>query len=342
MKNSAMTSERDMGVRSQWINSAVVRRARPLAARLAAAGVLAAALATAQGAQAGSTPITVGTAGSYGVLVGSGDTLTLGGAFNMSGNLGVGASSTVNESNNNSISGTEYKDSGVTTDKTSGTTSISGGTITQSMSSVISAATSASAAAKALTATSGMTDQGGSISVNGSSVTINALTNLSENVLDISALSLTNGTLTFNDNGYTGAKFIVNITGNFNVSSSGSGKSIIQGINGASGSDIIFNIENAGSTVSITGNSTNALIGTILDPSSSVTLSGGGSLTGAILAGFNNAGKSYTVQDNSSGFNVTQLGYVARTTSVPEPPSIALFGAGIAAVAVFARRRRPV
>ena len=72
------------------------------------------------------------------------------------------------------------------------------------------------AAAAALTKTSGLVDQSGSITLtSGQSVTIKALTNLSENVLDISSLSLTNGTLTFDDNGFTNAKFIVNISMRF-------------------------------------------------------------------------------------------------------------------------------
>jgi len=203
------------------------------------------------------------------------------------------------------------------------------------MTSIISAAASASTSAAALTATSGLTDQGGSISLNGSSVTIKALTNLSENVLDISALSLTNGTLTFDDNGFTGAKFIINVTGAFSVGNS----AIIKGINGASGADIIFNIEGTNSNaVSLTGNSTTSVIGTILAPQRNVNIGGGGSLTGSLIAGVNNAGKSYTVTQSSGGYNITSMGYTPRTVNTPEPSSIAIFGAGM--LALFGIRRR--
>jgi hypothetical protein len=292
-------------------------------------------------ALASSFPVTLGTSSTYGVLVGSGDSMTLNAGLAVSGNVGFGANDSVNLNYKSfAVSGNAYEASGFSTSH--GSLTVSGTTYsTYSMTQAITDATTASTAAAGLTATVGLTNQGGSINLNGTSLVIKALGNLSENVLNISALSLTNGTITFDDNGYTGAKFIVNISGNFNVSSSGSGKSIIQGINGASASDIIFNIENSGSTVSITGNSTNSLIGTILDPASNVTLGGGGTLTGALLAGFNNAGKAYTVTDNSGGFNITSFGYTPRSGGrVPEPSSIATFGVGILAVAALARRRR--
>jgi hypothetical protein len=297
------------------------------------------ALGSAGTAEAGSTPITVGTAGNDGLLIGAGDAGSLNGSLAVSGNLGVGAGDSVNLNwQSLTVSGNAYLGSGFSTSR--GSPVVYGTTYSNySMTQAIADAKTASTSAAALTATAGLTDQGGSISVNNSSVTINALTNMSENVLDISALSLTNGTLTFNDNGYTGAKFIVNITGNFNISSNGSGKSIIKGINGASASDIIFNIENAGSTVSITGNSTNQIIGTILAPADNVTVGGGGTLTGALMAGFNNAGTSYTVSTSSGGFDLSQVSYTPRT-NVPEPSSMALLGAGMAGIAVFARRRR--
>jgi hypothetical protein len=293
-------------------------------------------------ALAGTTPITLGTAANYGVLVGANDTLSVNG-FALNGNLGVGQNSTINQNGYaNYVTGNAYL--GGTENYTGGgVTWVSGSVVTQSMAQAISDASSASASAAALAATAGLTDQGGSINLNGGSVTIKALTNMSENVLDISALSLNNGTITFDDNGYTGAKFIINVTGNFNINSSGLGKSIIQGINGASASDIIFNIVNTGQSVSILGNSTNQIIGTILAPQANVQLGGGGTLTGEIIAGFNNAGKNYTVQSSSGGFDINSYGYVPRSGGgkVPEPSSIALFGAGIVAIAALARRYRP-
>lgn len=287
-------------------------------------------------------PITLGTATNYGLLLGTGQTATLAGSVNVTGNVGIGQGSTLNLSGINVISGTVYEDTGVTTNYGLGLTLASGGTVTQSMSTAVSAANSASTAAAGLMATGGLTGQGGAISVTNSSLTIKALGNLSENVLTISSLSLLNGTLTFDDNGYTGAKFIVNVTGGFSVGSSGSGKSIIQGINGATAADIIFNIEGTGSTVSLTGSSSNSVIGTILAPSRNVTVGGGGTLTGSLVAGVNNLGKSYTAQSTTGGFNITDYAYTPGQSSsrAPEPSTIALFGTQVVALVALWRRKR--
>jgi hypothetical protein len=287
-------------------------------------------------------PITLGTAANYGVLVGSGQTLDLNGGVAIAGNVGVGSGSSVQTSSINVISGTVYQDSGVSNVNT-GLTFVTGGTVTASMASTVSSALTASNAAAALSATAGMTNQNGAIALNGQSLTIKAVTNLSENVLYISSLSLLNSTLTFDDNGYTNAKFIIDITGGFSVSSTGALKSVIQGINGASADDIIFNIEGTGTTVNLTGNSTTALMGTILAPQRNVTLGGGGSLTGALIAGVKNSGTSYTVNQSGSGYNITTLGFTPRTVvNTPEPSSIALFGAGgLFLLAVRRRRKLP-
>ncbi|HTJ63254.1 MAG TPA: ice-binding family protein [Alphaproteobacteria bacterium] len=286
---------------------------------------------------ASAAAITLGSASDYGVLVGTGQTLSITGGFNLTGDLGLGNSSKFNKSGTNKITGNYYHDSSVS-GSSSGTTTITGSTITQSMSTVVGDALSASTTAGALAGTTGLQNQGGSISLSNSSLTIKALTNLSENVLNISALSLTNGTLTFDDNGYTGAKFIINVTGNFTLSQA----SVIKGINGASAADIIFNIEGTGNTVSLTGNSSSSVIGTILAPSRNVTASGGGTLTGALIAGVNNAGNGYKLATGSGGYNITEYGYKPSTGGgggrAPEPSTIALFGAGLAGLAVVRRR----
>jgi hypothetical protein len=205
---------------------------------------------------------------------------------------------------------------------------------------VTDAATAASSAA-ALTATSGFATsyQNTALSVSGNSITLNAVTNLSENVLDISSLSLLNGTITLNDNGYTGAKFIINVTGGFSINSTGSSSAKIVGTNGASASDVIFNIEGTGSTVSITGNSSNSIIGTILAPQRNVTIGGGGTLSGAIVAGANNLGQSYTLTSQSTGFNINSFGYVPGAVKTPEPSSLALFSTGLIAAGYWRTRR---
>jgi hypothetical protein len=291
-------------------------------------------------ASAVTTPITLGTASNYGILVGEGDTLDLNGGFNLAGNIGIGKNGKAQLDGNNAIAGNAYEDSGVTTSYNSGTTSLSGTIYTQSMATAIADASNAAIAAAALTAN--LSVSGNAINLSSSSITIKALTNLSENVLNISSLSLMNSTLTFDDNGFAGAKFIINVTGAFTIGTSGSGKSFIKGINGASGADVLFNIEGSSGTVSITGNSADQIIGTILAPARSVTIGGGGTLAGNIIAGVKNVGTgTSTISDQSTGFNINALAYVPRTViKTPEPSSIALFGAGgLALLAV--RRRRP-
>jgi hypothetical protein len=319
------------------IPMAVFRFSMAHRAAFAAVAISLSLLGGAKGAAAGTiTPVTLGTASTYGVLIGTGETLTLNGGFNLSGNIGVGASDTVNLSGNNAISGTAYEDSDVNYNA-SGNTSVSGGVVTQSMTSVLSAAASASTAAKNDTTGSILSGYGSSISVTSAatSVAIKALSS-GENILNISALSLSNGTLTFDDNGHSGAKFIINITGN--LTASGANALTIKGINGATGADILFNVTGAGSSVSLTGNNA-TYIGTILAPAANVTIGGNGTLTGNILAGFNNAGKSYTVGEQSSGFNITSLGYKPSTvTKTPEPSTIALFGFGVVGLAIARRR----
>lgn len=128
------------------------------------------------------------------------------------------------------------------------------------------------------------------------------------------------------------------MTGGFSIGNS----AVIKGINGAGADDIIFNIEGTGSTVSLTGNSSTSVIGTILAPQRNVSLGGGGSLTGALIAGVNNAGKSYTLTQASSGYNITSLGYLPYSGGgghVPEPSSLLLYGGGIAALLWFGRYR---
>jgi len=309
--------------------------------RIAVLGAIAAIGLLAGRQQADAAAITLGTASTYGVLLGNSQTLSLGGGFNLNGNIGLGTSSNISVSGSNSVTGNAYID-GSYSYSGNGSVNVSGGITTQSMATAISNAYSASTTAGALSAN--LSVSGNAIGLtSGQSLTIKALTNASENVLNISSLSLTSGTLTFDDNGYTGAKFIINVTGGFSIGTSGSVKSLIQGINGASAADIIFNIEGTGSTVSLTGANSTSMIGTILAPSRNVTVGGGGTLTGALIAGVANAGKSYTLANNSTGFNITDYAYKPSTGGssgrAPEPSSIALLSAGLAGLAAVRRRR---
>ena len=303
---------------------------------------LAAFAAFSAGKKASADIVDLGSAASYGILTGQTESASFSGHLNLTGDLGVGASSTLKfTGSGNVVSGTEYADSGVSAN---GNAAISGGVVTQSMASAIDDAASAATTAATLAATPGLLDQGGSISVNGGSIVIKAVQNASENVLNISSLSLINGTITFDDNGYTDAKFIINVAGGFSINSSKSKLAIINGVNGATASDVIFNIEGTGSTVSLTGSSGNAIIGTILAPQRNVSLGGGGSLAGALIAGVSNAGKSYTLTQVSSGYNITSFGYKPSAgggghTNLPEPSSILLYLVGLAALIACGRQR---
>lgn len=280
--------------------------------------------------------VTLGDAGWYGLMAGNYNTVTLSGGGTVDGNVLVGKNDTLSFSGSNYIDGILLKGSNVS-GSTSGTT-ITGGTQINNttVQAAIADAQNAADAASALSETPGVYSPS-SITLSGSTLTIKAMTNLSENVIDITNLSLTNGTLIFDDNGYDGAKFIVNVSGNFTITSSGSGKkSEIKGINGASASDILFNVEGTGSTVSITGNSTNSIIGTILAPQRNVDVQSG-TLTGAIIAGFGNSGKSYTLKDRS-GFDIVAAPY-SPPHRTPEPASLMLFGSGLTALWAVRKRR---
>jgi len=295
--------------------------------------LVAAAIASLGAAEASAT-VTLGSASNFALLNGNNDTVRINGGSTITGNMGVGSSDTFSGWGTASthINGTLYE--GGAPSGTTGSVTISGGAVINAsmISTAISDANAAASAAAALAAT--VTVPGNLINIIGSSLTIKALTNLSENVINITNLNIKNGSLIFDDNGFTGAKFVVNVTGtgSFTMFTTGSNTSSITGINGAAASDILFNIESTGQTVSISGNS--SAIGTILAPTSNVSLNGG-SLTGEIIAGFGSVSKSYTIDTQQSNFTITQASY----KKVPEPGTIALFGAGIAALALVRRRR---
>jgi PEP-CTERM motif len=62
------------------------------------------------------------------------------------------------------------------------------------------------------------------------------------------------------------------------------------------------------------------------------------------VAGINNAGKSYTLQSTTGGFNITDYAYKPGQSSggggrAPEPSTILLFGTQVAALVALRRRK---
>jgi len=309
-----------------WIKRAI--------GRAGALAAMAAGLLVAGAHVAAADPITLGSASTYGLLLGTNETLTANN-LHVSTDIGISSSDKVNLNGYLTVSGNAYID-GSPTVGGKGSYSVSGSIISQSMTAIDAEAYSASTTAGALAANLSVSGNAINVTSSTNSIVIKAITNASENVLTISSLALSNGSITFDDNGYTNAKFIVNVTGGFSMTNA----ALVKGINGAAGDDIIFNIEGTGTTVNLTGNSSTSLLGTILAPQRNVNLGGGGNLTGALIAGVKNSGTSYTVNQNSAGYNITSLGFTPRNpVNTPEPSTMALFGAGVSAL-IAARRRR--
>jgi choice-of-anchor A domain-containing protein len=164
-----------------------------------------------------------------------------------------------------------------------------------------------------------------------STLTLDATDQLADNVFDITDLDLDGGNcLNIDDGSHAGAKFVINVTGKFIIGAGG----CINLLDATKASDVIFNIEGTGQTVSITGGG-GTIEGTILAANRSVTVNNA-SITGEIIAGIGNLGSGYTVQaDNST---VTFAAYTPPPR-LPEPASLVLFGTGVAVVAAIRKRR---
>lgn len=165
----------------------------------------------------------------------------------------------------------------------------------------------------------------------GHSRTFTATNQAADNVFTITNLDLDGGgCLTIDDGSHAGAKFVIDVTGNFTIGSLG----CINLASQTTARDVIFNIEGTGSTVSITGGG-GAIQGTFLAPDRSVSITNA-NITGEVIAGVHNLSSGYTV----NGFDST-ISFVAFSPPgrVPEPGTLALFGGGTAAIALLKRRR---
>ena len=165
----------------------------------------------------------------------------------------------------------------------------------------------------------------------GQNVTFTATNQLADNIFTISNIDLDGGgCLTLDDGNHSGAKFVIDVTGNFTIGSGGCVK--LQGLTQAQ--DVIFNIEGTGSTVSITGGG-GAINGTFLAPDRSVTVTSA-TITGEIIAGVHNLGSGYTTKGFDSTVHFVAFSPPGR---VPEPGTLTLFGGGMAGIAYIKRRR---
>lgn len=186
------------------------------------------------------------------------------------------------------------------------------GSILTGQSATLNAAQTA--ALNAVTTFNGLTPTSTMTSINGS-LTIFGSAGL--NVIDLGGIQLGNGqTLTFN--APAGAEFVINDAGNLVLNSG-----LIQETGGVLTTDLVFNV--AGKVQTSGGlNNESVINGIVLDQSGQIALSPG-AINGELIAGGNNP-------------QIVSGGSVNQMTTVPEPSTLLLFGAGLSGLLL--RRRR--
>ena len=245
--------------------------------RLVAAAVPMAAAAALMPASAHAATIDLGDASNYAVL--AIDSFQFNGPGSITGNVGIGQS--MNFASPAVVNGTVFLNTGVA--KT-GNVAASGGYVTADLSSAISSALSEASTLKGLTATQTFGTLPGGFSITG---------NGGVNVVDVAGINMSSGALTLSGN--ANDIFIINVSGDFKSSNS---DMVLSG--GVTANHVLFNITG---NVAITGGGGNNFYGTILAPSSDVSVHDK-NLTGEIIGN--------TIED-TSGFTVT------GTPAVPLP-----------------------
>jgi hypothetical protein len=266
---------------------------------------------------ASATTITLGAAANYAILAGPYVNSFTMNSVTINGGVAVGSNGSLLW-NGPTINGSVWEASGV-----SGTNSahVSGTTTTNyNLSTAISNAQTAESTAAGLTATT--TVSGGAINVTSSSTDVTVNATGAQTVLDVSSMSINNGSLTLN--GTSGDVFIINVTGTGGISFQNTANIVLTG--GLTAYNVLFNVEATNATVSLQASSSSVFNGTILALNSGATLNNGGTLNGAVIAAFGSSSTSYGIT-SQGGFTVNYEGF--GDPPVPEPATLSLFALGV-------------
>lgn len=276
---------------------------------------------------ASATTITLGAAANYAILAGPYvNTFTMN-AVTVNGDVAVGTHGSLLW-NGPTINGNVWEASsvsGTNTAHVSGTT-----TTNYNLSTAISNAQTAESTAAGLTATT--TVSGGAINVTGSSsdVTVNATG--AQTVLDVSSLSVSNGSLTLH--GTSSDVFIINITGGGGITFQNTANIVLTG--GLTADNVLFNVESTNATVTLQASAGSVFNGTILAINSGASLNNGETLNGALIAAFGTSSTSYGIT-SQGGYTINYEGF--GETPVPEPATLTLFAMGVGGL-LAARKRQ--
>lgn len=270
---------------------------------------------------ASASPISLGEAVNYAVLAGPYVEFSYNGPGDIQGDVAIGSHGHINWASPAQIHGTVFEDSNVS-GPNSGVTP-TGGFQSRNLSQAISDAQAAAAAVHAATPTASV--PGGTVNITNPAHNVTVLGGAGENFLSLSGLKISNGSLTLN--APTGAKFFVDVTGDFTLSGS---SSILLG-GGLTPSDVLFNLAGLGSSLSITGSGTFG--GTLMALSRDVAVHDI-NFDGALIAAFGSATKTYKIAD-TSGFDIVNKPFAP----VPVPAALPLMGSALAALGLVRRKR---